>query len=130
MRNITKVTLTGSRTVPQADARILLAPAQQVVEHEAAVSKHIAGIPKQRETHVVLHVREGDGGHAQFHIIQKQCAAAQWESGHWVTRARLINPEAPMRVTPAGKEALRQWNHRQIAARAFCNRATLAGRKY
>ena len=74
MRNVVVVALVG-RTLLQAQLRIFLPPAQQVVRHVVPVREDVAGIMENSEANIVLKVWKSSGRKTQFQVIQKQRAA-------------------------------------------------------
>ena len=95
MGNVVVVTLArGARLL--AELRVLLPPAQQVVQHIAPVREHVAGIVKDREADVVLEERQGHRGQTQFQVVQEQAGAAEGKAGDRVAGASLVQSEAPM----------------------------------
>src|ERR1700733_1180907 len=89
VRNITIVALAGSALL-QAELRILLPPAQQIVQHILAIGKDISSIFENDEAHVVLDKRQGGWWKAHFQVIEEKCAAADGKPGNGVARTCLI----------------------------------------
>ena len=55
-----------------------------------ASGKHVSGIMENREAHIILQVRQGQGRETKFQVIDKQGTASEGEPGYWVSRACLI----------------------------------------
>src|SRR5580698_5945622 len=89
VRDITIVALAGSALL-QAQLRVLLAPAQQIVQHILAIGKDISSIFENHEAHVVLDKRQGCWRKTHLQVIQEKCAAANGKSGYRVARTCLI----------------------------------------
>ena len=74
----------------QAELRILLVPAEQVVQHGPAVGEDVPSVLENSEAQVVVKVRQRRWRETHFHVIYEQAAAADGESGNRVARACLI----------------------------------------
>src|SRR5271165_484941 len=67
--DITVIAL-GSGARLQAELRVLLAPAEEVVQHVPAIGKDVPRVLENGEAEVVLEVGQRRRWKAQFHIIQ------------------------------------------------------------
>ena len=94
-------------------------PARHAVQHVSPVGKHISHVVENCKAHIVLDKRQRRRWKPQFEIIQKQRRTTQGKAGNRVTRARLIQAEAAMRVAASHKEALGQWNQSRRSAEWF-----------
>src|SRR5580658_9945641 len=88
VRDITVVALAGSALL-EAQLRILLAPAQQIVEHILASGKDISSIFENDEAHIVLNKRQGSWWKTHFQVIEEKRAAANGKPGYRVARSCL-----------------------------------------
>ena len=89
VRDITIVALARGALL-QTQLRILLAPAEHIVQHILASGKDISGIFENDETHVVLDIRQGGWRKTHFEVIQEKRAAANGKPGYGVAWTRLI----------------------------------------
>src|ERR1700751_852825 len=89
MRNVAVITLAGSFSM-QAQLRIFLVPAQQVVQHAVTAGKHVTRIMKEGEAQIVLEKGEGRRRNAELKVIDKKSSPSQGESCDRITRSRLI----------------------------------------
>ncbi len=89
MRDITVIALVG-RAWLQAELRVLLVPAQQIIQHVLAVGEDVSGIFENSEAKVVLHVGQRRRRKTQFKVIQEQRTPAQRKPGDGIARTCLI----------------------------------------
>src|ERR1700691_3104744 len=89
MRDIAIITLAGSALV-QAELRVFLAPAQQVVQHIPAIGEDISSVFENNEAHVVLYIGQSRWWKTQFQMVKKKRAPANGKPGYRVARTCLV----------------------------------------
>src|SRR5439155_16929194 len=79
-----------------------------------SVGEHIAHIMKNCEAQVYVNEWQGGRRKAQFDVIQEQRRATYRKPGSWITRPRLVQPKAAVRVSASHKEPLRERNQAEV----------------
>ena len=105
LRDVVVIALAGGALV-EAEVLIGLFPVHKAMQHIVASGKNVPRIMKNYKADIVLQVGQGYWWETKLEIIQEQRAPSQRESSNWIPRASLIQSEAAMRVSAAGKEAL------------------------